>query len=138
MELTADNVQAVVRDCLYRTADLDDERRPPEDAVMVQGVTATFGFHPKRLEGHRADVLDLLGQLPDSFRKDKGGGMSFLQMCNTHDGQQWTGLHRSMEDLLLLGIGLGLAGFCAPKALWPMLPGGMPYVWISADGGPHE
>ena len=49
-------------------------------------------------------------------------------MCNDKDGNQWTGFHQRMEQLLMLGIGLGLMEIQVPRNLWEAFPGGMPYV----------
>jgi hypothetical protein len=71
----------------------------------------------------------LLNELPSSFKKDIGGGWSFLQACETKDGVQW-GEHRNMEQLFVLGMALGKVRYCLPRDLWQVLPGGMPYLVI--------
>jgi len=54
-------------------------------------------------------------------------GWSFLQMCEDKHGQQWTGEHRAMEELVVLGQAAGFVALLAPREMWPVLPGGMPY-----------
>lgn len=88
-----------------------------------------FGFHPGRLESHREQVKAMLAELDDSFQAKGGGGMSFLNACMTKDGEQW-GEHRNMEQLFVLGIGLGLAKWLSDRSLWRAMPGGMPYVVV--------
>jgi hypothetical protein len=95
----------------------------------VEGITATFGFHPQRLEKHREEVIGFLKQLPDSFMKTKGGGMSFLQAAVDRDGHLW-GQHIDMQNLFMLGQGLGLVVLSMPRAFWDILPGGMPYYTV--------
>ena len=68
--------------------------------------------------------------LPHQFRKSAGGGWSFLNACNQEDGEQWTGLHQRMDQLFAMAIGLGLAKWCLPRAMWDVFPGGMPYVVV--------
>jgi hypothetical protein len=124
-ELTATNVHDVFRKCLFN---------PGEDtsaAVIVEGIMSRFGFHPERLESNKQDVIDMLGQLPESFDEDKGGGMSFLNACVRRDGVQW-GEHPTMELLFVLGMAVGRVKLCAPRSMWTMMPGGMPYFAITA------
>lgn len=72
----------------------------------------------------------MLANLPDTFRKGGGGGMSFLEACNDRNGTLWTGNHRSMENLFLLGLALGEVVCLLPRTMWYILPGGMPYYMI--------
>lgn len=46
-------LRAVFMNCLYRDAELGDKRATPPDAIIVEGITAKFAFHPVRLESHR-------------------------------------------------------------------------------------
>ena len=48
-----------------------------------------------------------------------------------HDGTQWTDLHRTMEQLFLLGLASGLVTELMPRELWGSLPGGMPYYAVT-------
>ena len=34
--------------------------------------------------------FEFLNQLPDSFKAEGGGGMSFINMCIDKNGKQWT------------------------------------------------
>lgn len=127
-KLTAEHVSQIFQDCLFTEEEVAEHKRP-DDAVIVEGVLLRFGLHPARLESHREEVLELLGELPEQFMESKGGGWSFLNACVRGDGTQW-GEHSSMEELFVLGIGLGLAGWCLPREMWPLLPGEAPYVWV--------
>ncbi len=53
-----------------------------------------------------------------------------LSARNQENGEQWTGLHQRMEELFSLAIGLQLAKWSMPRAMWDALPSGMPYVVI--------
>jgi hypothetical protein len=118
-------------DCLFRPEELPPESGcAPEGALSIRGIAHTYGLHPERLESHRAEVAKMLVQLPDQFMASKGGGRSFLNACQTGDGQQWTGFHAAVEQLFALGIGLGMAAYLLPREMWPALPGGMPYLVI--------
>jgi len=125
MKLLENNVQTIFFNCLF-----EDGEEGTEKAIMVKGITATFGFNPDRIKENESDIYDMLKQLPDSFQKDNDGGMSFLNACNNKDGRQWTGIHIIMEQLIVLGLGCEKAGYCTPPEYWPALPGGMPYIVV--------
>jgi len=122
--LTPERVRAVGRACCYRNEELGPDHTDPEGAVIVEGLTATFGFHPERVAAHREEIAALLAELPDAFRE----GWSFLNMSTDRHGQLWTGAHVYCELLLVLGMAAGLAKYSLPREMWDALPGGMPYV----------
>jgi hypothetical protein len=124
MKLTAENVRETIKFCLFK--DGEDQT----DAVIVEGIVRTFGFEPTRLNKKKQDIADMLDELPDTFKEGKGGGWSFLNMCETKTGVQWTDFHQTMEELLCLGIGTKQAEILLPKEMWKAFPGGMPYCVI--------
>lgn len=131
--LNSDAVTALFMDSLFKDEELPEDGSAPEGAVMVEGIIHAVGFHPERLESHREEVKAMLLELPLPFRMsegEKGGGWSFLNACNNKDDEQWTGFHAIMEQLFVLGIGLGLCEFQLPREVWSVLPGGMPYIGI--------
>jgi hypothetical protein len=125
--LTADRVNAILRDCLFR----DDE--DTTEMVPAEGIINVFGFHPGRLESHREEIGKMLRELPDPFMQSKGGGWSFLNACDRNDGEQWTGFHKTMDELFVLGIATGQAAYLLDRDTWSAFPGGMPYV-VVLDG----
>lgn len=133
-ELTAMNVEGLMRECLYQDDEVSDNETP-SGAVIVEGIVNKYAFHPQRLESARQKVVDMIGQLPAQFLREGGGGWTFLNLCQRADGEQWTGLHLTMESLTCLAIGMKMATFVVPRALWSMFPGGMPYVVFSVLGG---
>lgn len=160
MNLTADNVEAVLVDCLlsdeeaheYGLAPEDPEQADPEQiaqvvdllvadgvVVKVEGILNPFALHRERLEGHRQDVREMLDDLPDSFRLSGGGGWTFLNLCMTKDDEQWTGLHRTQDHLCVLAIGLGLGSYAGPREMWVAFPGGLPYfTYLDKEPEPEE
>ena len=122
--LDPQRVEAIFLDCLFQ------EGEDVSNRVEAEGM-ATVGFHPGRLEGHKAEIEALLDELPDEFKQSGGGGMSFLNACMDRHGNQWTGLHQRMEQLFLLGIAIGKAKLLVPRRMWAVLPGGMPYYVIN-------
>jgi hypothetical protein len=131
--IDAEVVKKMFMDCLYTAEEVEGlpEGKAPEGCVMIDGITTKFGLHPKRLEAYRKVVTAYLNQLPVSFRKSGGGGMSFLNACNLEDGTQWTGMHKRMEELFTMGMGLGIVAYATDKReIWTAFPGGMPYMII--------
>lgn len=118
--------------CLFSPEEFVDGKPPPElEPVVAEGIVQTVGFHPGRIAAAKEKVAGFITKIAtDEFLKSKGGGFSFLNLCNDREGKQWTNLHRTMEQLVQLAIGTGLGGYCAPRPLWEILPGGMPYVWF--------
>ena len=123
MKLTSENVTKIFVDCLFA----DEENQ--DSIIMVDGIMHKFGFHPERLSQHEKEIYSMLKQLPKEFQKDSGGGMSFLNACNTNTGEQW-GDHQVMEQLFALGIACKKVTLLMPKELWGSLPGGMPYYGV--------
>ncbi len=123
--INPERVHAIFFDCLFK------EGEDTSKHVKVEGITANVGFHPERLNGHKAEIEAMLNELADDFKKSGGGGMSFLNACNDKYGNQWTGLHQRMEQLFQLGIGVGKAELLMPREMWGVLPGGMPYCVVN-------
>jgi hypothetical protein len=122
MKLTAENVESVVRDCLFSKEELD--RGENERLVCAEGLVRTFGFHPDRLKAHEQDIIDMLGELPDKFKE----GWSFLNGCMTKDDEQW-GEQIHVEGLFALGCAIG-KGKWEGKQMMEILPGGVPYYRV--------
>ncbi len=126
--LTAERVEEIFKDCLYRNEEIKDGK-PPDGTVVIEGIVSKYGLHPSRLETHRQEVRQMLDELPDEFKIGTGAGWSFLNMCVRKDGVHW-GEHPSMELLVCLGIGLGYVRYCLPREMWSALPGGVPYISV--------
>jgi len=87
-------------------------------------------FNTKILEVNKSSIIEILNELPENFKKDSGGGWSFLNMCINKDGFQWTSYHKIIDELVCLGNAAGVLSFPFPKEMWGALPGGMPYIVI--------
>lgn len=124
-KLDSARVEAIFFDCLFRDGE------DTSNHVKAQGITRSVGFHPERLAIHKKEVAAMLEELPDEFQKSGGGGMSFLNACNDKHGNQWTGMHQTMEQLFQLGIGIGKVECLLPREMWEVLPGGMPYYLVN-------
>lgn len=124
MELKSENVETIFMKCLF------NEGEDTENRIEVEGIVGSFGFHPERVAQHKDDIFDMLNQLPDKFKESSGGGWTFLNACENSRGEQWTGLHQTMEQLVCLGIAIEKVKFIMPRNLWSMFPGSMPYFII--------
>jgi hypothetical protein len=133
-ELTDKNINEIFKDCLFVQGELAGDTRDEqlESAkklgVFVSGVTTDFALHKERLESYRQDIVSMIKELHDNFKKSGGGGWSFLNLCETKTGKQWTDYHRTMEEFCVLALGLDLANWLMPKEFWSRLPGQMPYI----------
>ena len=129
MELNRENVESIMKKCLFTKPEIDAAvaagEKHPQEAVVVKAVAHTFGFHPERLKGSEDDVVSLLRQLPEEFHE----GWSFLNAPLNRDKEQW-GEQRDAEALISLGIGLGYVTECIP-GLRAALPGGVPYYQVT-------
>jgi hypothetical protein len=131
MKLSVDNVTKVFEDCLAHGSD-------SHPTITAVGIMSRAHFEQAKLADHHADIGDMLAQLPLPFQPlARGGasGWSFLNACNDRDEQLWTGSHPTMEQLVMLGLATGQAAWCIEdRAMWPVLPGGMPYVMVVEHG----
>jgi hypothetical protein len=124
MKLNAELVHSTFLECLF------EDGEPTENHKIGEAVQMKVGFNPERLKGKETLIEELLNQLPNEFQKDGGGGMSFLQMCNDKNGNQWADMHKTMDELVALGTATGKLSFLMPKEMWSALPGGMPYLVV--------
>lgn len=131
--LDSTEVKEVYLSCLYDDDKIEGlkEDEVPEGAIVVDGITMKTGFDPEKIAKKKGKILEMLGELPESFMHNKGGGYSFLAACNDKDGRQWTGEHRMMELLFMLGLGINRVALCLPRKMWSALPGGVPYYVVN-------
>lgn len=126
-KITAKKVNSIFLKCLFK------EEEETANQIQAQGIVTNVGFHPERLRSHKEEIAVLLNELPENFRQSGGGGWSFLQACDDKHGNQWTGLHRDMEQLFLMGLATSQVVCLMPKDMWEALPGGMPYYMITSE-----
>ena len=123
MKLTAEKVNEIFMDCLFKDGEDTSEH------VKAEGVITKVGFHPTRLKTHKDEIRQLLSELPTNFRSTSGGGWSFLNACIDANGNHW-GEYRSIDELLCLGIATKQAKILFPKEMWSAFPGSMPYFSV--------
>jgi len=125
MKLEAKKVSEIFLDCLPETEDVNID-----ELIVIEGIVAKFGFVPEKIKKHKEEIIVLLSELPEEFRKEKGGGWSFLNACVDKEGKQWTGEHQIMEQLFCLGMAIGKVKSIFPREVWSAMPGDMPYYMI--------
>ncbi|MBA3679558.1 hypothetical protein H0W80_05260 [Candidatus Saccharibacteria bacterium] len=123
--LNPHNVVEIFEDCLFRDGE------DTTDHIVAEGIMMKAGFNPTRLNAHQPEIEAMLAELPDDYRESGGGGMSFLNACMDRHGNQWTGMHQTMDQLFILGIAIGKAHYLMDREMWSAFPGGVPYVSVS-------
>jgi len=123
MKLEAKTVHDTFLKCLF------EEGEDTTSHIKAEGVMINIGFNPKKIEENKETIKQLLDELPENFRKEVGGGYSFLAAAEDKHGNQW-GEHSNIDELLTLGLASGNVEYLMPRALWGTLPGGMPYFVI--------
>jgi len=137
--ISDERVNFIIRECLFGHEELEDGKpKNPDDMIVIEGVVNSYGLHRGRVDSHKPEIVSFLEQLPDMFMKDLGGGWSFLKASDTNEGEQWTGLQRTMEALFVLGMALGKVKFANPREKWNELPGRMPYMIVDLEGERDE
>lgn len=122
--ISAERVESMFHVCLYGGTN-------PARRLTVDGITANYWLDRNYVDAYRQEIREMLATLPGEFKASGGGGWSFLNLCTDRNGTQWTGEHRVMDMLVILGIAAGEAEYQpADRALWPALPGGLPYVTV--------
>jgi len=127
MKLTAENVVKIFRSCLFE----DGAEPTSEEYTVVESVQGgNIGLCNKKLDNYRDDIFDMLKQLSTDFMETGGGGTTFFNACNDKDGNQWTDMHQTMDELFMLGQATKRAKFLMPREMWGSFPGGMLYVAV--------
>lgn len=121
-KLNVKNVRSTFKHCLF------DDIEPTDNHISGEGVRLKAGFHPERLKESEPVIAEMLDELSDHFKATGGKGWSFLNMCEDKNGNQWTGLHTIVDELLTLGIATKQLSYCLPREQWNILPGGVPYI----------
>lgn len=104
-----------------------------ENGAIVEGIVSNFGIDVEKAKKDEAVIKTWIADLPTEFLFEGGGGWSFLNLCQTKDGEQWTGLHRACEALYVLSRAIGCANILLPRSLWGALPGGVPYLAFTLE-----
>lgn len=127
MILTSKNVNTIFAKCLLSSQEAIDD----VSAITVEGIyNLSYCFSKERIQYHINDIASMLHELPSQFRKNISGGESFLNLCNTNGGGQWTDTLTDMEYLMYLGLAARLMKYSFIRSKWANLPSKMPFVHI--------
>lgn len=119
-------VKEIFMDCLFKQDELVDGK-PTSEHIEAQGVGFTAWFNPVRVKKYKPEIIRILNQMNPTFKE----GWSFLNLCYDKNEKLWTGNHRTMDELLCLGLATKTIQYCCEdRNLWTMFPGGMPYIKI--------
>lgn len=131
--INPNRVEEIFIDCLFE--DVSEANADGSNVEAVEGLIHNVGFNREKISLHKAEIIEILNQLPVPFKESGGGGWSFLNMCNENDGTQWTGLQQRMEQLYMLGIAIKYVKCLVPREMWEDFPGGVPYLVILDRSG---
>lgn len=123
--ISSTKVTEIFEDSLFKQEEVVNGK-PIVEPIKADGITCTIGFHPERLNNHKKEIEELLDELPKEFKD----GWSFLNLCQTNKWNTWTGNHQVCEQLMVLSLAVNKMSYCFPKEMWPILPGGVPYIQI--------
>jgi hypothetical protein len=126
--IDVEGLHSIVRECLFKDEEIGSDGNPKCEAALVEGVVQSFGFHKGRVLAARDRIVAMLRCLDSKFE----AGASFLEAPFDKNRNQW-GEHRDVNELMCLGMAIGVVEYAAPKLMWPMLPGGMPYYVVKFD-----
>lgn len=124
MQLSSSNVELTFLSCLF------EEGEDTSNHIHAHGVQMNVGFNPEKIEKYKPEIEAMLKELPDNFKLSIGGGWSFVNACINNKDEQWADSHKTMDQLLCLGLAAKMADFSAPRTMWRSLPGGMPYFFV--------
>jgi len=127
--IDAKRLEEITVQSLFTEKELNENPEIKETATKGECIRASFGFHPERIESHRAEVIAMLRELDLNFYESKGGGWSFLNLPFDKNGNQW-GEQSNADMLLLISNALGLMKIQMPREMWKLCPGGVPYVVV--------
>lgn len=128
MLIQASRVNEILMDCLFKDEEIVDGK-PVVEPILVEGVVRRLGFHPKRVELYREEIERMIDSLPEDFKK----GMSFLNLGVDKEGNHWSMLHATYDELLALGLAIEKLEYTLPRSMWSILPSGLPYVVVKTD-----
>lgn len=127
--INAKTLNEMFLDCLFKADEIVDDK-PIIEPLIVEGVLGSFGFHAGRVKIHETEIIAMLKEMQPEFFKSTGGGWSFLNLCQDRNGNQWTDFHKTVNELICLGIAIKKVRYLLPREMWDCFPGGMPYVQI--------
>lgn len=116
-------VEKIFRNCLFETDEIVDNK-PILEYIKIEGVAIAVYFNAAKIENYREDINSMLENLMPEFDK----GFSFQNICIDKNQLLWTGIHHNCDLLLTLGLAIGSLSYCTPREMWPILPGGLPYI----------
>ena len=117
--LIPSTVRDIYRDCLY----VGNDR---SKGVGVPNIlTPSFRYFDKdKIKEHHDEINSMLSQLPNDFKSATGANFNRTRLDRHED--TWSPAELSQEQLVQLGIAIGMIMIVEPRAKWSSLPNGRP------------
>ena len=96
-------------------------------ANRCEGFKFVLDYDHAKLQDHRPEIEWALRQLPTAFLARPG--LSFKEAGRLRIGS-WTDDLNAMDQLLTMGLALGVIEFSPDRSKWSEMPGGYPLVTI--------
>lgn len=116
-------VNDLFKDCLFSSEEIINNI-PIYEPIYAEGITMTVGFNSIKIEKNKEEIISIIDNLHPTFKE----GWTFLNLCMDKKENIWTGNHSTMQELLCLGIAIDKIEILAPREMWDILPGGVPYI----------
>lgn len=123
--INGEEVNELFLGCLFTNEEIINET-PIRKPIIAEGIMFTVGFDPDKIEKNKDKINKIIDSLPHIFRD----GMSFVNLGLDKEGNEWTSSHKTMEELLMLGLAIGKIEYTCSRDMWAFLPYGVPYLII--------
>lgn len=115
------NVRNIYRDCRYLGK--DESRR-----LTVLGIlgSSEHSFDELMIEKYRDEIASMVSQLAGRFKTATGASFCDTDLDNHDD--KWSPSESAQEQLVQLGIAIGMIEIVEPRHIWRWLPKGQPTI----------
>lgn len=122
--LTEATVDRIYKDCLATREDIENE----DDYTKAEGIDSVSFFNTEKLNNHKNEVKELVGQIRCI---DKG--ISFLNMSFDHNGSHTTSYKSHMCQLIKLGVASGFLQYTVDRQCIDNLPVYVPFIVLTYE-----
>lgn len=113
MELTQQNVEDLFKKCMG-------------PGRVFHGMYTEYTLNPFTVKIQWDNIQSLLDELPEDFKD----GQSITRGMRDKEGKQWTGSHKVVELLMILGFAVDRVQYCIDREYWSALPNGLPMYFV--------
>lgn len=121
--LNPERVVEIYKKCLFKEEEIENNG-PTSEYTMATGVVATTVFNTKRLNENKSDINKMIDMI-----ENIQSGPHFTALCTDKYGRLWTGEHKIVDQLMVLGLATELLSVpLLPRDMWYLFPESLPYV----------